>query len=89
MSEKVKIGRLAMRKEGTLWVAYYADNDTMEGALWLGAIHMGAASIPEYKERFMALMRDVVSHIITDATDATPDWGGPESAPEHERSGEA
>lgn len=34
----VKIGRLAMRHEGSNWSAYYAEPGTMEGAIFLGSV---------------------------------------------------
>lgn len=40
MSEQ-QIGRLALRREGKWWAAYYAMPDTMNGALPLGRIRMG------------------------------------------------
>ena len=40
--EKQQVGRLAMRVEGDFWRAYYAMPGTMEGALLLGSIAMGA-----------------------------------------------
>ena len=74
-----------MREEGTNWVAYYADQGTMEGAIFLGAIRMGAITAnPERKQAFMDMMRDIVSDIIEEATGIRPVWAGPERAPEHE-----
>jgi hypothetical protein len=32
LNELQKIGRLALRVEGTMWCAYYAMPDTMDGA---------------------------------------------------------
>lgn len=91
MEKKQQIGRLAMRVEGDLWVAYYALPNTMEGALFLGSIQMAFVQDFRAKEIFMALMRDAVSAIIRDKTGVAPDWPEPEgrAAPEHERSGRA
>ena len=86
----VQVGRLAMRIEGDNWNAYYALQDTMEGAVLLGSIRMGAvAENAARKQAFMNLMRDVVTDIIRESTGLKPTWGGPETAPEHERSGSA
>jgi hypothetical protein len=87
--ELVKAGRLALRHEGGSWVAYYALPDTMQGALILGSIAMGSViNRPERKEQFMALMREVVSDFIEEATGERPRWPDPPSpAPEHERAG--
>lgn len=86
----MKIGRLAFREEGSLWVAYYAMPDTMDGALFLGSIRMvfvtgvrGAAK----KQAFMGVMRDAVADIIEDNTGQRPVWKNPVVAPEHERGG--
>lgn len=84
----VQVGRLAMREEGPNWVAYYTVPDSMEGALLLGSIRMGAVTDrPERKQQFMDLMREVVSDLIEEQTGVRPKWGGPHAAPEHERSG--
>ena len=90
MTENAKIGRLAMRAEGTLWNAYYALPDTMDGAIFLGSIRLMSVTQnnPERKTAFMSMMRDIVTDIIREKTDQTPTWGGPETAPEHERGGD-
>ena len=84
-----QIGRLAMRREGGLWVAYYAKNDTMDGAILLGSIVLKATLIPERKLAFMDLMREVVADIIEEVGGKRPVWGGPVPAPEHEKGGAA
>jgi len=91
MSEKLaQIGRLAMRVEGGNWVAYYSLPHTMQDAVFLGSIRMGAIDDnPARKESFMNMMRDIVSDIIEKETGIRPTWGGPEPAPEHERAGHA
>ena len=79
-----------MRHEGDNWVAYYALPDTMKDPIFLGSIRMGAViANPERKQAFMTMMRDVVSDLIEEQTGIRPTWGGPERAPEHERSGAA
>ena len=87
-----KIGRLALREEGENWSAYYALPDTMEGALFLGSIRMGAVAGVSVgnkarKQAFMDLMRDLVDDIIEEKTGIRPSWGEPERAPESERAG--
>ncbi|HEX4112732.1 MAG TPA: hypothetical protein VH020_09375 [Stellaceae bacterium] len=91
MSEsRQKVGRLALRAEGDNWNAYYALEHTMADAISLGSIRLGAViDNPKRKQAFMDLMRDVVSDIIADKIGVRPSWGDPESAPEHERSGNA
>jgi hypothetical protein len=62
MKEQTKIGRLAMRREGEWWAAYYAMPDTMERAILLGTIRMVAVeNSPSLKEGFMQLMRIMVT----------------------------
>lgn len=82
-----QIGRLAMR-QGDTWVAYYALPDSMAESILIGSIRMAAVvDNPARKLQFMEMMRDVVSDIIEAETGTRPTWGGPTSAPEHERSG--
>lgn len=86
--EKVQVGRLAMRQEGMSWNAYYAENDTMEDAIFLGSIQMAIVErSAEMKAKFMQLMREVIRSAFLQGSDAAPDWGGEVPAPEHERSG--
>jgi hypothetical protein len=84
-----KMGRLAMREEGTLWVAYYAMPDTMEGALFLGSVRMNfVRGHPDRRTAFIALMREAVGDIIEEKMGIQPEWPeGEQPAPEHERGG--
>lgn len=84
----VQIGRVAFRHEGEYWNAYYAMNDTMDGALHLGSIRMAVIENSETaKSHFMQAMREVVADIIEKQTGVRPSWKKPISAPEHERAG--
>ena len=90
MDNALQIGRLAMRHEGGNWNAYYALLSGMDEAIFLGSIRMGAVTHnPERKEAFMQMMRDIVSDIIEEQSGRRPNWGGPTTAPEHEKAGEA
>ncbi len=91
MNQKQEMGRLAMRVEGDLWVAYYALPKTMDGALFLGSIQMAFVQDESAKQIFMALMRDAVSLVIKGQTGVDPQWPDPfgKPAPQHERSGRA
>lgn len=81
-----KIGRLALRVEGSMWVAYYAMPNTMDGAIMLAMIQMALILDPDRKKQFMDLMRDCVGDIIADATGTRPEWPDPpQPAPEQER----
>ncbi len=85
-----EIGRLAMRQEGANWVAYYAMPSMMEGALFLGSIRMKfVADRRDRMTAFMDFMREAVGDIIEEETGVRPVWGGPQTAPESERSGSA
>lgn len=84
-----QIGRLALRAEGDNWNAYYAMQGTMDGAVFLASIRMGAVQNPDRKQAFMDLMRDVVADILEERLGVRPSWEGPQGAPEHERSGSA
>jgi hypothetical protein len=82
--------RLALRHEGELWNAYAALPNTMDGAVLLGSIVIGAVSGPEGQDRkraFMDLMANTMAIGIEAATGQVPTWGLPEDAPQHERSG--
>lgn len=81
------IGRLAMRVEGDLWVAYYAMTDTMDDALFLGSIQMQFVQDKARKNTFMMLMQDAVADLIEVAAGERPYWHPPHRAPESERSG--
>jgi hypothetical protein len=86
---KKPIGRLAFRQEGNNWNAYYALQDTMEGAIFLGSIAMAFCAVPERKAAFMALVRACLGDLMEARFGVRPDWQEPVPAPEHERSGSA
>ncbi|MGY3366132.1 hypothetical protein ACVWZL_003257 [Bradyrhizobium sp. GM2.4] len=84
----MKIGRLAMRHEGTMWNAYYAQNETMDGAILLGSVAMRFVADADRKTAFMDMMRDAVADVIKEKTGQRPTWpDGPQAAPERERAG--
>lgn len=80
-----QIGRLALREEGHLWVAYYALTESMDGALMLGSIQLRFVDDPIRRQAFMALMMEAVGDIIEEKTGVRPQWNVPQPAPEHER----
>jgi hypothetical protein len=90
MPDQKKTGRLALRHEGNLWVAYYALPGTMEGAIFLGSIQIRFVRDDVRKLIFMGLMKDAVADILEEITGARPTWpDGEQPAPEHERGGRA
>jgi hypothetical protein len=82
-------GRLALREEGSLWVAYYALPETMDNAIFLGSIRMAfVVGHPDRKAAFMALMKEALSDLVEESVGARLEWPNPERpAPEHERGG--
>jgi hypothetical protein len=92
MSKKSsEVGRLALRVEGDLWVAYYAMPATMDGALFLGSIRMALVERRhERKVAFMELMKAAVGDVLKEATGVAAIWPNPaQPAPESERGGNA
>lgn len=87
--DRRQVGRLAMRHEGTFWNAYYALPDSMEGAIYLGSLHMRFATQDQKREKFLNLMRDCVADLIEETFGHRPTWGSEQSAPESERAGSA
>lgn len=84
-----KLSRLAMRREGTMWNAYYALPDTMEGAALIGSIAIAfVASNPERKQAFMDIMASIVADHIEASTGRRPEMTVTD-APEYERGGTA
>ena len=87
---KKHLGRLAMRVEGDFWNAYYALEQTMDGAILLGSIRMAAVRNNEKRRvAFMAMVREMAGDILEDKVGAPVTWNEPERAPEHERAGRA
>jgi hypothetical protein len=86
---KPPVGRLALRVEGENWNAYYAMPETMEGAVPLGSIRIGAVrDNPERKQAFMDLMQGIVAEFLEQNFGPVASWKI-ETAPERERSGSA
>jgi len=81
------IGRLAMRKEGSYWVAYYALEGTMRDAVKLGMVALAFVDRdPARKAAFMDMMKHAVADIIEEKVGVRPVWPSPpKPAPEHER----
>lgn len=61
MSAAEKIGRLALRHEGSWWNAYYAMPDTMQGAILVAKIRFTAVDgKPARRDAFIALAREAI-----------------------------
>ncbi len=83
--QDMRIGRLAFREQGSVWVAYWAQDETMDGAVKLGSIKMNCIANPERKQQFMDLMRECFADAVEGVAGIRPVFGGPEVAPGHER----
>ena len=85
MTDKM-IGRLALRQEGNVWVAYYALPDTMHDAVSLGSIRIAIIEgSPKRRQAFLDIMRDVVGDIIEEGFGRRPDIHKNKPAPFWER----
>ena len=86
----VAVGRLAIREEGALWNAYFAQPDTMEDAKLIGSILLRAVvEDSTIRQGFIDLMQAVTSLAFQEVTGESPTWGDPHTAPENERGGHA
>jgi len=89
-----KAGRLAFRQEGEYWNAYFAEPNTMHGALHLGSIRIrfvspGMKNHEEIKAAFMNVMMDAMGAMLENVVGPVTWPDPPEPAPESERSGNA
>jgi len=86
----VPLGRVALRKEGRLWVAYYALPDTMDDAIFIASIRMSAvANHSERKRIFIDLVQDYVKDILEETPGVKVEMWGEIEAPTHEKTGNA
>jgi hypothetical protein len=88
MAPQQQVGRLAFRVEGDKWTCYYAQPNTMEGAIWMGSVMMSIVEDKERKQAFMGLMRDALQDLLEDMGKKVESWNT-QTAPESERSGSA
>jgi hypothetical protein len=73
-----KIGRLALRVEGDMWCAYFAQDGTMNGAILVGSIKIGAVEASEVrKQDFISLMQGCISDAIQHGVGSRPTWDAP------------
>jgi hypothetical protein len=81
--------RLALRCEGDWWVAYLAEQTTMDGAFEIGRILLGAVTRPARKQAFQDLMQKVMTDAIRDRFGVRAIGLEVRPAPEHEKAGRA
>jgi hypothetical protein len=75
MTEKPRVGRLALRVEGENWNAYYAMPDTMEGAIPLGSIRLAAVrDNSKRKQMFMDLMQGIIAEFLEEHFGRVASW---------------
>lgn len=88
--KKVAFCRLAIRSEGEFVNAYMAEMGTMDSAVLLSSIRR---TIIDNDRRAFDLWRDFLQAAFGDMlkgiAGAELEWGDPQPAPEHERSGRA
>ncbi len=79
--------RLAMRREGTMWNAYIAKIDNMEGAIIIGSISFPAvAGNQDRRQKFLDLMKETAADVFG-LIGARPILMDECPAPEYERGG--
>jgi hypothetical protein len=67
-----RAGRLAFREEGEFWNCYYAEMETMEGAVLLSSIRMVlVVDNGKIKRQYMEMMKGCLSYMIEAITDST------------------
>lgn len=82
--------RIAFREEGALWNAYVAQIGTMEGAVLLGSIAIGAARAnTDMKQSFMQLMQRAFADAVARSMGVPIEEWDIARAPETERGGRA
>lgn len=85
--QPMKLGRLALRKEGIWWNAYWAKHqDSMNEAVLLGSLRLNLSS-GDVRDKFIDTMKAAFDNVVRAETGQTPTWSEPEPAPEDERSG--
>jgi hypothetical protein len=81
-----QVGRLAMRQEGSEWVAYWAKPDTMDGAIKLGSIALLVVKNDQRRtDAFMDIFRSYIVDVFKETTGITPSNFVTQPAPEHEQ----
>lgn len=89
MNPQTEVGRLAFRREGDDWNAYWTPmQHNFDGAQKLGSIRMVMVKESNVlKMEFMALMQKAFEIVIANLQQGEVTWGKPKRAPEAERAG--
>lgn len=78
--------RLALRREGRSYNAYFAKSETMDDAILVGSLSMRLAEDDETRRAWQAFMEHAFARFIEDVVGVQPTMTR-ETAPEHERGG--
>jgi hypothetical protein len=82
--------RLAFREEGGVINAYFADNDTMDDAIFMASISKKLCEADrEIFQRWREVVGDGFAAFVQATTGTRPIIGEVEAAPEHEKAGHA
>jgi hypothetical protein len=81
-----EIGRLAMREEGNVWIAYWAMPGTIRGAVKLGEIAMDIVQDESRKQAFMDIFKSYIADSLERNLGTRPSLFETQPAPESERS---
>jgi hypothetical protein len=85
-----QVGRIAMRQQGDWWIAYFAEQGSMQGAVELARVGMGFVQDKTRRDQFLKFVRDIYADAIEEKLGVRPQFpDAPQPAPEHERSGNA
>ena len=83
-----QVGRIAFRKrppvdgEPWMWCAYWAEPDTMDGAVFLGSIALALVDgNPEVRRLFMETVKVASRAMLEAKTGGNATWGGEKPAP--------
>jgi hypothetical protein len=89
MNKRMEVGRLALRREGEFWNAYWSPSPhNLDNAILIGCIRMNCVK-GQIREDFMELMKNAFDTIAEGVTGETATWSKPRTAPENERGGNA
>jgi hypothetical protein len=82
--------RLAFRREGQWWNCYLANQGTMEDAKLIASVLIHPfENNPERKDRYMALMKEILADACEEIFGEKPTKWDTTAAPESERGGHA
>ncbi len=66
------VGRITLRTVDEWWVGYYAQPETMEGAIEIGRIHMAMVEVEQVRHLFLETLRAGIGKILGDRVGTAP-----------------